>query len=180
MKELETGRLILKPWKEEYAESLFSYAKDPDVGPHAGWKPHESVAESLNIIKTLFLPSEVWAITEKSSGKIIGSVGLEPDKRRPGVRSWELGYSLAKEFWGKGMMTEAAGAALQFAFDVLKLEVVSACTSPTNKRSQKVIQKCGLTYEGTERRTYKTYDGSVRDSKCYSMLREEWEELRGI
>ena len=179
MKELETERLILKPWKEEYAESLFAYAKDPDVGPHAGWKPHESVEESLNIIKILFLPSEVWAVTIKSSGKIIGSVGLEPDKRRPGVKSREIGYSLAKEYWGKGVMTEAASAALKFAFDELQLDVVSACTSPSNQRSQKVIQKCGLVYEGTERRTYKIYDGSVRDSKCYSMLREEWEALKG-
>ena len=178
MKEIETERLVLKPWKEEYADSLFAYAKNPDVGPHGGWKPHESVAESLKIIKTLFMPNDVWAIALKGNGKIVGSVGLEPDKRRPGVKSREIGYSLAKEYWGNGIITEAVEAVLEFAFDVFKLEVVCACTSPENKRSQKVLTKCGMTYEGTERRVYKTYDGTVRDSKCYSVLREEWEQLR--
>ena len=180
MKELETERLILKPWKEEYAEGLYGYAKDPDVGPHAGWKPHEDVAESLKIIETLFLPNDVWAVTIKSSGKIIGSVGLERDKRRPGIKSGELGYALSKEYWGNGIMTEAATAVMDFAFSVLGFEIVSVCTNPLNKKSQSVIRKCGFTYEGTERRAYKIFDGTIWDTKCYSILREEWEQMKGV
>ncbi|MCL1941914.1 MAG: GNAT family N-acetyltransferase [Synergistaceae bacterium] len=172
---METERLILKPWSEEDAEALYAYAKDPDVGPHAGWKPHADAAESLHIIRTLFLPNDVWAVVLKSSGKIIGSVGLEPDKRRPGIKSSELGYALSREHWGKGVMTEAAKAVIDFAFEVFKLDVIAICTGPKNKRSQSVIQKCGFTYEGTERRCYVTYDGTIRDTKCYSLLREEWE-----
>jgi len=174
MKVIETERLIIKAWKAEYAESLFAYARNPDVGPHGGWKPHESVEESRKIIETLFIPNDVWAIVLKENGRIIGSIGLEPDKRRPGVKSREMGYSLAKEYWGQGLMTEAAAAALDFAFSVLKLDIVAACTSPVNKRSQRVLQKCGFIYEGTNRKTYKTYDGTVRDSKCFSILKEEW------
>ena len=177
MREIETERLLLRLWREEDAEGLFAYAKDPEVGPNAGWKPHADAEESLNIIKTLFIPNNVWSITAKGSGKIIGSVGLEPDKRRPGVSSRELGYALAREYWGKGVMTEAARAIIDFAFEVCKLDVVAVCTSPVNRRSQSVIQKCGFTYEGTERRCYRTYDGTVRDSKCYSILREEWEQM---
>ena len=176
LKEIETERLLLRLWKKSDAAELYAYAKDPDVGPHAGWKPHADVAESLNILKTLFIPNDVWAITEKNSGRIIGSIGLEPDKRRPGVKSRELGYALARQFWGQGVMTEAAMAVLDFAFRRYMLDVVAICTSPLNKRSQSVIQKCGFTYEGTERRAYKTYDGTVRDSKCYSILKEEWEK----
>ena len=178
MKPIETERLILKPWSEDDAEGLFAYAKDPDVGPHAGWKPHSDVAESLRIIRTLFLPNDVWAITIKNSGKIIGSVGLEPDKRRPGINASELGYALSREYWGNGIMTEAAKAVIDFAFEVYKLDVISVCTGPQNKRSQSVIQKCGFVYEGTERRCYATYDGTIRDSKCYSLLREEWKSPR--
>ena len=174
MREIETERLLLRLWEKKDAESLFSYAKDPDVGPHAGWKPHSDVAESLKIIKTLFIPHNVWAITVKGSGKIIGSIGLEPDKRRPGVNSRELGYALSREYWGNGVMTEAAKALIDFAFEVYGLSIVSVCASPGNKRSQNVIQKCGFVYEGTERRAYKTYDGTIRDSKCYSILREEY------
>ena len=177
MKEIQTERLLLRLWREEDAESLYAYAKNPDVGPHAGWKPHADVVESLNILRILFIPNEVWAITLKGDGKIIGSIGLEPDKRRPGIKSRELGYALAKEFWGKGVMTEAAKAVIKFAFEVYELDVVAVCTSPSNKRSQSVIQNCGFVYEGTERKTYKIYDGSVRDTKCYSILREEWEQI---
>ena len=177
MREIETERLLLRPWREEDAGGLFAYASDPEVGPPAGWKPHADVAESLKIIKTLFIPNNVWSITDKSVGRIIGSVGLEPDKRRPGANSRELGYALSRDYWGNGVMTEAAAAVIDFGFDVYKLDVIAVCTSPVNKRSQRVIQKCGFTYEGTERRCYRTYDGTVRDSKCYSMLREEWEQM---
>ena len=175
MKTLETERLILRPWSEDDAEDLYAYAKHPDVGPHAGWKPHADVAESLKIIRVLFLPNDVWAVILKSSGEIIGSVGLEPDKRRPGIKSSELGYALSKVHWGKGIMTEAAKAVIDFGFGAFGLDVIAICTSPQNKRSQSIISKCGFTYEGTERKCYVTYDGSVRDSKCYSLLREEWE-----
>ena len=175
IKEIQTDRLLLRPWQKSDAASLYAYAKDPDVGPNAGWKPHESIAESLKIIENLFIPNDVWAITIKDEGRIIGSIGLEFDKRRPSIRSRELGYALAKEFWRQGIMTEAAMAFIDFAFKVYGLEVISVCAGPANMRSQSVIQKCGFVYEGTQRRAYKVYDGSIRDTKCYSMLREEWE-----
>ena len=174
MKTIETKRLRLRLWEEKDAESLYAYAKNPDVGPHAGWKPHADIEESLTIIKALFLPNDVWAITLKESGEIIGSIGLELDKRRPGVNSRELGYALSRGHWGKGLMTEAALAVIDFGFNVYQYDVISVCTSPDNKRSQSVIKKCGFVYEGTERRAYKTYDGTIRDSKCYSILKEEW------
>ena len=178
MKEIETERLRLRLWRKDDAGGLYAYAKDPDVGPHAGWKPHESVNESLHIIKNLFIPNKVWAITLKNSGQIIGSIGFEPDKRRPGIKSKELGYALSKEYWGNGLMTEAAKAAVDFAFENYNLDILAVCTGQPNKRSQRVIQKCGFTYEGTERMVYVTYNGTIRDSRCYSLLREEWEDMK--
>ena len=180
MKRIETERLILDKWTTSEADikGLYEYAKNPDVGPNAGWKPHDSEAESKEIIEELFLPNEVWAIREKESGKIIGSVGLEPDKRRENVNSWELGYSLAKESWGMGYMTEAAKAVIDYAFKELDLVVLAICTGPENKRSQRVIEKCGFKFEGVQRKAYHTYDGADRDNLVYSMLREEWEALK--
>ena len=175
MKEIQTERLILSLWKESDAEALYEYASNPDVGPHAGWKPHSDVLESLKIIKSVFIPNNVWAITIKQNGKVIGSVGLEPDKKRVGIKSHELGFALSKEFWGRGVMTEAAKAVIHFGFSAYGLDLVSVCTAPSNKRSQSVIQKCGFIYEGTLRDAYKVYDGSLRDTKCYSILKEEWE-----
>lgn len=180
MKEIFTERLHLTPWTDskEDAEGLYLYAKDPDVGPRAGWKPHESVEESMEIIRELFIPHNVWAIREKDTEKIIGSIGLENDRRREDVNSKELGYSLAKESWGKGYMTEAAMAVMDYGFREFNLTVMAICTSPENKRSQRVIEKCGFKYEGCQRRGYHIYDDTDRDNLVYSILREEWESRR--
>ena len=76
-------------------------------------------------------------------------------------------------------MTEAAKEVIRFAFEELGLEQIGICTSEVNRRSQRVIEKCGFKYEGTIRRTYKIYDGTLRDSMLFSMLRSEYDELYG-
>ena len=175
--QLETERLILRQWSRKDAQDLYEYASNPDVGPHAGWKPHASVSESRFIIDELFRQNTTWAITEKGVGKPIGSIGFEPDKYRPEINSREMGYSLAKEHWKKGYMTEAAKRLIRYGFDELKLDVLMIRTSDVNLRSQRVIEKCGFTYEGTLRRAYRLYDGQIREVRCYSMLCEEYEKL---
>ena len=177
MKTLETERLILKMFTLDDAEDVYAYASNPNVGPHAGWAPHKSVEESREIIRTVFLPPEAWAIRIKGDDRVVGVIALEPDRLRPDANSRELGYNLAEECWGKGYMTEAAREVLRFAFTELGLSQVGICTSKVNRRSQRIIEKCGFTYEGTIRRTYKTYDGTLRDSLVFSMLKEEYEAM---
>ncbi len=179
MRVLETERLVLNKWttSDEDIEGLYEFAKNPNVGPRAGWKPHDDLEESKKIIEELFIPHDVWAIREKKSGKIVGNIGLEPDRRREGVNSRELGYSLGEEWWGKGYMTEAARAVIDYAFNDLGIVVLAICTGPDNKRSQRVIEKCGFKFEGVQRRGYHIYDGTDRDNLVYSMLREEWENF---
>ena len=75
-------------------------------------------------------------------------------------------------------MTEAAKAVIDYAFKELDLVVLAICTGPENKRSQRVIEKCGFKFEGVQRKAYHTYDGADRDNLVYSMLREEWEALK--
>lgn len=172
---IETNRMILRYWEESDAADLFAYAKNEKVGPPAGWKPHENISESLEIIKELFIPINAWAIVYKENGRVIGSIGLENDKRRPGLASRELGYSLAEDYWGKGLATEAAKAVIDYGFMKMQLDTISVCTGNANLRSQRVIDNCGFVYEGLCRRCYRIYDGTVRDSRCYSLFREEWE-----
>ena len=74
---LETERLILRKWTEEDAESLFEYAKDPEIGPAAGWPPHKSVEESRAVIKNVFDGAECYAICEKEKNIAIGAVELK-------------------------------------------------------------------------------------------------------
>ena len=145
VKPLETDRLYLRMWKRSDAPQLFAYASNPSVGPRAGWKPHESVAESRKIIETVFRESRVWAIIEKASGRIIGSIGFSEDRFRPGVRSLELGYSLAEEYWGRGLMTEAARRVIAYGFEYIGLDVMMIRTGEENLASQRIIEKepCG-------------------------------------
>ncbi|MCR5034427.1 MAG: GNAT family N-acetyltransferase [Clostridia bacterium] len=175
--QLETDRLILRMWTRKDAPALFAYASNPDVGPNAGWKPHANVGESRMIIDQLFRRNMTWAIVEKETGDIVGSIGFEEDKYRPNINSKEMGYSLAKDRWGRGYMTEAAKRLIRYGFDDLKLVVLMIRTSETNRRSQRVIEKCGFRYEGTLRRAYRMYDNNLREVRCYSMLKEEYEKL---
>ena len=98
---LETERLILRPWREEDAEELYKYASDPEVGPFAGWPPHKSVEESLDIIRNVLNGPESYAVCLMESGKAIGAIALklrgETDMTERDDEC-ELGYWLGKEF----------------------------------------------------------------------------------
>jgi putative acetyltransferase len=175
MKTIETERLILRDWKVNDVEDLYAYAKNPNVGPHGGWKPHESKTESMEIMQTLFIDKyDSWAIVYKENSKVIGSIGYEMDPKRPETNCKELGYALGEAYWGKGIMTEAAKAVIQFGFEELALDRVSIYRNPLNERSGRVIEKCGFVYEGTLRQANKIYDGTIRDVACYSMTKEEY------
>ncbi len=73
---IKTNRLILRPWHEEDAEALYKYASDPDVGPIAGWPPHTSVENSLEIIRTVFSAPETYAVVLKDTGEPVGCCGI--------------------------------------------------------------------------------------------------------
>ena len=119
---METERLILRRWEETDAESLFEYAKDPDVGPIAGWPPHNSVEESLDVIRNVLNGAESYAICEKENGKAIGAIELKLNGHTDMTErddECELGYWLGKSFWGRGYMPEAAYALMKRGFETL-------------------------------------------------------------
>lgn len=78
--QFETARVILRPWEESDAEELYRYAKDPAVGPIAGWPPHTSVENSREIIRDVLSAQETYAVVLKETGKPIGCVGLFRDE----------------------------------------------------------------------------------------------------
>ncbi len=179
MKTMETERLILRDWDVNDVDDLYEYASNPNVGPNGSWKPHESKTESLEIMQTLFINKyDSWAIVYQENGKVIGSIGYEPDTKRPGINCRELGYALSEDYWGKGIMTEAAKAVIRYGFEEMGLDMVTIYRNPYNKRSGRVIEKCGFTLEGTLRSANKVYDGSIRDVMCFSMTKEEHQELK--
>ena len=118
MRILTTERLILRRFKHEDLDDFYGYAKNPNVGPSAGWKPHESRWESLEILKSFIKNKEVWAIVHKETGKVIGSIGLHNDERRNNSRV-KIWVTLDEAYWGKGLMTEAAKRVIRYAFEEL-------------------------------------------------------------
>lgn len=144
---LKTQNLLLRPWRESDAECLYHFAKNPNVGPIAGWPPHKSVDDSLNIIKTVFSKRETYAIVMNNIP--IGCVGLlfHPDTNHWwGEGACELGYWIAEEFWGNGYAVEASKAIIKRAFDDLYVTQIYASYRIENSQSKRVLEKLGFKY----------------------------------
>jgi len=165
---LYTKRLIIRPVQTGDADDIFDYSRTPNVGPNAGWKPHENIEETREIMNEIFLNKEtVWAIELKETKKIIGSIGLIDDPKRQHDLVKMLGYAMGEASWGKGLMTEAVGEVLEFGFERLKLDAVSAYCYPMNERSRKILKKYNFEYEGTLKLAEKIFNGSIYDNECY-------------
>lgn len=176
MPEIKTERLTLRPIVFSDQEDIFEYSKHPLVGPDAGWKPHENMEETMDIMKTIFLDQDsVWGIELKDEKKIIGSIGLIKDQKRENKQVMMLGYAIAYDQWGNGITTEASKAVINYGFKKLGLSLISVCCYAYNERSRRVIKKCGFKYEGTMRQAEERFDGKIFDSELYSITKEEWE-----
>ena len=175
MAELHTERLLLRNITENDTDDIYAYACSPNVGPNAGWKPHESREETLAVMKTVFLNHEtVWGIILKESNKLIGSIGLMEDAKRQYKGARMIGYAIGEPYWGTGYTTEAAREVIRYSFEVLKIDLVSAYCYPFNARSKNVMRKCGLLYEGTLKMAEKIFSGELYDNECYAITRDEY------
>ena len=174
---LETERLILRRWDESDADSLYEYARDPDVGPVAGWPAHRSVEESLEVIRNVFNGKETYAICLKSDNKAIGAIGLKfkgDTDMTERDDECELGYWLGKPFWGRGLMTEAAMETLRHAFEDLDMTKVWAGYYEGNTRSKRVQEKCGFRYQWKTENAEAPLMRETRVGHTSAITREEW------
>ena len=139
--------ICLRHWREDDAECLYHFAKNPNIGPIAGWPPHESVEYSLNIIKTIFCRPECYAIVRDDIP--IGCVELliHPDGNHWwGEGSAELGYWVAEEFQGNGYATWACKILIKCAFEELNIQRIFASYKKENMASKRVLEKLGFKY----------------------------------
>lgn len=175
---LETKRLLLRPFLETDAADLYEYAKDPRVGPPAGWQPHKSVEESREIIRTVFSAPNVFAVVEKGSGKVVGSAGFVDRHRMelPGPDD-EIGYALSPEFWGRGLIPEAVQELLRYGFEDLDLRTIWCGHYDFNNKSRRVVEKCGFRHILTER-TWVEAMGEERTELHYALTQGEWRSMR--
>ena len=170
---MESQRILLRPWRESDAGALFRYASDPEVGPRAGWAPHQSEAESLGIIRTVFNNATTWAIVWKATDEAIGAIGYGPScdcalPARPGEPT--VGYWLARPYWNRGICSEA------LAMMIAHIRRTTALPSPIsrhfvdNPASGRVMEKCGFVATGQMACDATLYGG---DGRSIRVLRLE-------
>ena len=181
MKELRTGRLLLRGWRRADVEPLAAMNADPEVMRHVGScarlpdatsarLPAEALAEARHIVADARGgPYGLWAIEEPAPAAFHGWAGLFPLEAGPEI---EVAYRLPRASWGRGIATEAAARLVAHGFADLGLDRIVAVTAPENHRSRRVLEKLGLTFMNT-RRAY-GIDGCL----YYVLTRNEWELRR--
>lgn len=173
---LETERTILRPWQESDAGECFEYAKDPRIGPAAGWAPHVSVEDSRRVIREVLAVPETYVIVLKETGLPIGSIGLHfhTDLAEKDDEA-ELGYWLGVPYWGRGLVPEAAREMLRHAFEDLHLERVWCGYYNGNEKFKRVQEKLGFKYVRTCENVPVPQLGETRVGISNLLTREEWE-----
>ena len=177
---LHTDRLTLRPWYEADAESLYECAKDPEIGPIAGWPAHKSVEESLDVIKNVFTGKECYAICEKENNIAIGAIELKLNGHTDMTErddECELGYWLGKEFWGRGYMPEAAKELLRRGFEDLGMTTIWCGYYDGNEKSKRVQEKVGFEYHHTCDEVPVPLLDEVRIGHTNYMTKEHWSKI---
>lgn len=172
---LESERLRLRMLHISDAKAMYEYAQKDDVTKYLLWDSHTSLRQTKQflkrIIKKYLEGNYAWAITLKDSGEFVGMIDFYSFDRTAGIA--EIAYAISDKYWRKGMITEATQMVIDYSFNELQLERISARCFAENIGSERVMQKVGMTYEGTLRKAiYK--NGTHHDMKIYAILQEDY------
>ncbi len=184
MHTLETERLLLRPWQMDDLEDFHDYARVEGVGEAAGWPPHNTLKDTEQVLKVFMATEGHLAIWHKADQKVIGSLGVHVrDATEPGHEGKKfrhLGFVLAKDYWGQGLMTEAVRCLLTDWFENQGLDVMFCGHFDTNMRSQRVVEKCGFEKIGEGpyeskllRRTFNQYRYKLTKAQ-YGRVSQTW------
>ncbi|MCM2677371.1 GNAT family N-acetyltransferase [Alkalicoccobacillus plakortidis] len=168
---LETERLILRKVTVDDAEDMFEYTSVPDVSKYVPWQTHQTIEDTHQFIAFIMKQYESgklapWAIECKETSKVIGTfdfVTWYPQHYRA-----EIGFILSRDFWGKGLILEAAKEVTRFGFEHMNLNIIKAPCMTENVQSASVLQKLGMELEGVLKEQY-YIKGQFRDMVIYSI-----------
>ncbi len=152
-RKIETGRLILRRFTLEDAESMYrNWASDPEVTRFLLWQTHENVEQTRSILEEWVSSYEKadkyeWCIAKKENDEPIGSIGAFNYNEK--VHSIEIGYCISKKYWHQGITSEALRAVMDYLLDEVGVLRIESRHDPKNPYSGGVMRKCGLKYEGT-------------------------------
>ena len=183
-KTIETQNLILRRFKMEDAQDMYNnWASDNEVTKYLSWPTHASIEISKLVLGGWIeqyndLQKYEWAIQLKEKGSVIGSIGLlNIDNHN---ENCEIGYCISRQHWGKGITTEAAKAVLKFGIKEVGFERITGRHDCENTASGRVMQKCGLKFEGVLRKINKNNKSELVDCTYYSILKDELDILINI
>ena len=175
---LNTERLILRRWEDSDAESLFEYARDPEVGPIAGWPAHQSIEESRNVIRQVFRGKEAYALCLREDNRAIGAIELKLNGHTDLTErddECELGYWIGKPFWGQGLVPEAAREILRHAFEDIGMTKVWAGYYEGNDKSKRVQEKCRFRYQWKTESVDVPLMNETRTGHVSSITKDQWQ-----
>jgi ribosomal-protein-alanine N-acetyltransferase len=177
---LETERLILRKHRIEDAEDMFcNWENSEAVTKYLTWTPHKSVDDTRTYIQSILDSYDEkryeWLITDKATGEPLGAIGVA--NLWEDIGACEIGYCLGERFWGKGIMSEAFGAVIGYLFNEVGFNRIQSRHDPRNIGSGRVMEKCGLRYEGTLRQADRNNQG-ICDAVVRAILREDWEKTQ--
>lgn len=178
---METERLLLRPWEDADAEELYRYAKNPEVGPAAGWPLHTSVADSLYIIHAVLSAPETYAVVLKETALPVGSVGIMragTGTAPMGDGEAEIGYWIGRPYWGQGLIPEAVRELQRRCFEELGCGAVWCGYYEGNEKSRRVQEKCGFKYHHTEKDKLCEKMGDIRTEVFTLITAEQWRRER--
>jgi RimJ/RimL family protein N-acetyltransferase len=170
--ELETARLLLRPWRQEDLDPYARICADPEVtryvtGPLSRQESEEQVSRFVRHWEERGFG--LWAVEYRASGAFIGFIGLLHQHDWPiGEDKTEVGWRLDRAFWGQGLATEGAQTSVRYGFEQLGLERIISIINPKNLASRRVAEKAGLTLCGEL--CFRGYD-----VVWYAIDRREWD-----
>jgi RimJ/RimL family protein N-acetyltransferase len=175
--ELQTKRLILRPWQEDDAEALYKYASNPKVGLNAGWEAHTSIENSREIIRDVFSAEEIYAVVLKETNEPIGCVGFIMGEKKHSTtmdnNDAEAGYWIGVPYWGQGLIPEAMHELIRHGFEDLGLPAIWIGHYDENPQSKRVADKLGFIYQHTEKENEKD-NPMMSDIHFYRITKEEY------
>lgn len=177
--EIYTERLLLRRYRPEDAEELFYLYSKPEVSLYTTWETYET-REDIRMFITDVLEmydndeTGEWGVVLKETGALIGSCGFTSCDTEHSCA--QTGFLLDPDYWGRGLMTEAVRALLDFGFGKMNLNRIEGFYIPGNEASGRVMEKASMRYEGTLREKL-FFKGSFHDLKLYAALRKDYNQL---
>ena len=163
------------------ASDIFEYASVPEVAEHVTWNYHRNISDSIHFLRIITQQYEdgspsPWGIVLKENSKLIGTIGFH--FWSPHNHFAEVGYALSKDYWNRGLMTESLKAVLDFGFNSMHLNRIEATCMPGNTASEKVMLKCGMSFEGILKQRLLAKD-IFHDLKMFSILKNNFNNNEG-